>query len=170
MILCILAFFDWIHGNFIKLIFTNKKEQVKSLSLLTMMHLHTYSFFICLIFNGALYAQLGQTEIHADVRIEALIKKEGAAVPPANQPQINGYRVQLLFESERKKVENARSEFVSMYPKIDSYVQFSAPNFILKVGDFRTYLEAEAIRDQLFQEFPTGFILKEPVNLPRVDQ
>lgn len=125
---------------------------------------------ICLATMGQTLAQPGTTLIHADERIEALIKKEGTAVLPATQPQINGYRVQLIFETERKKVEEARNLFVRMYPKIDSYVQFSAPNFLLKVGDFRTYLEAEAIRDQLFQEFPTGLIMKEPVNLPRVDQ
>jgi hypothetical protein len=116
------------------------------------------------------FTQSGVTKLHADERIEALVKKEGMAIPPATQPQINGYRVQLMFETERKKVEEAKNLFVRMYPKIDTYVQFSAPNFLLKVGDFRSYLEAEAIRDQLFKEFPTGLILKEPVNLPRVDQ
>jgi hypothetical protein len=126
--------------------------------------------FIYLATMSKTFAQPGTTFIHADERIEALIRKEGIAVPPATQPQINGYRVQLIFETERRKVEEARNLFVRMYPKIDSYVQFSAPNFLLKIGDFRTYLEAEAIRDELFQEFPTGLILKEPVNLPRVDQ
>jgi hypothetical protein len=124
----------------------------------------------CLVTMNQAFTQSGVTKLHADERIEALVKKEGMAIPPATQPQINGYRVQLMFETERKKVEEAKNLFVRMYPKIDTYVQFSAPNFLLKVGDFRSYLEAEAIRDQLFKEFPTGLILKEPVNLPRVDQ
>ena len=124
--------------------------------------------FLFVVFQSL--AQLGSTYLHVDERVEALVKKEGTAVPPASQPQINGYRVQLIFETERKKVEEAKNNFVRMYPKIDSYVQFSAPNFLLKVGDFRSYLEAEAIRDELFKEYPMGLILKEPVNLPRVDQ
>ena len=132
--------------------------------------LPTYLNLVFLVTMSQALAQHGITNLHVDERIEGLVKKEGGAVPPATQPQINGYRVQLIFETERKKVEEAKNNFVRMYPKIDSYVQFSAPNFLLKVGDFRSYLEAEAIRDQLYKEFPMGLILKEPVNLPRVDQ
>jgi hypothetical protein len=49
-------------------------------------------------------------------------------------------------------------------------VVFNAPNYVLKVGDFRAELEAERIKDNLFKDFPTSFIVKELVNLPRIDQ
>jgi hypothetical protein len=129
--------------------------------------------FIFILFRFTVMPCLGQkgnVTVHADERIEDLVKKEGTPVPPATQPQINGYRVQLLFESERKLIEEARSKFITLYPKVDTYVVFAAPNFVLKAGDFRTYLEAECIRDKVFRDFPTGFITKESVNLPRVDQ
>ena len=122
-----------------------------------------------LLTNSAV-AQSGNVEIIKDARIDALVKKQGMVIPPATSPQITGYRVQLFFDSDRKLVDEARSKFIAAYPKIDSYIVFTAPNYVLKVGDFRTELEAERIKDNLFMNFPTSFIVKELVNLPRVDQ
>lgn len=116
------------------------------------------------------YSQTGNVEIIKDARIDALVKKQGIVIPPATSPQITGYRVQLFFDSDRKLVDEARSKFVAAYPKVDSYVVFTAPNYVLKVGDFRSELEAERIKDNLFRDFPTSFIVKELVNLPRIDQ
>ena len=116
------------------------------------------------------YSQTGNVEIIKDARIDALVKKQGMVIPPATSPQITGYRVQLFFDSDRKLVDEARSKFVAAYPKVDSYVVFTAPNYVLKGGDFRSELEAERIKDNLFRDFPTSFIVKELVNLPRIDQ
>jgi len=116
------------------------------------------------------YSQSGNVEIIKDARIDALVKKQGMVIPPATSPQITGYRVQLFFDSDRKLVDEARSKFIAAYPKVDSYVVFTAPNYVLKVGDFRSELEAERIKDNLFKDFPTSFIVKELVNLPRIDQ
>ncbi len=116
------------------------------------------------------YSQTGNVEIIKDARIDALVKKQGMVIPPATSPQITGYRVQLFFDSDRKLVDEARSKFIAAYPKVDSYIVFTAPNYVLKVGDFRTELEAERIKDNLFVNFPTSFIVKELINLPRIDQ
>lgn len=112
----------------------------------------------------------GNVEIIKDPRIDGLVRKQGMIIPPATSPQLPGYRLQLFFDSERKSVDDARSRFISSYPKIDSYVIYNAPNYFLKVGDFRTQLEAEKVRDALMREFPTSFIVKEMINLPRIDQ
>jgi len=122
------------------------------------------------ILTNSAIAQTGNIEIIKDARIDALVKKQGMVIPPANSPQITGYRVQLFFDSDRKLVDEARSKFIAAYPKVDSYIVFTAPNYVLKVGDFRTELEAERIKDNLFVNFPTSFIVKELINLPRIDQ
>ena len=105
-----------------------------------------------------------------DPRIENLIKQEGAVVPPATSPQITGYRIQLFFDTNKDAVNEARSKFIALYPKIDTYVIYMAPNFFLKVGDFRTQLEAEKVKATIESQFPTSNIIKEKINLPRIDQ
>lgn len=129
-------------------------------------------FFILSLFMSTLaaFTQSGNVTIIRDPRIDALIKKQSLIIPPATTPQIPGYRIQLFFDGDRKKLDEARSLFISNYPKIDSYVVFKAPNYILKAGDFRTLLEAERVKQALFRDFPTSFIAKEMINLPRIDQ
>lgn len=112
----------------------------------------------------------GEVTIIKDVRLDALVKKLGSPTPPSSTPQIVGYRVQLFFDSDKQLVDEARSKFIAQFPKVDTYLLFTAPNFVLKVGDFRTLLEAERIRESLLREFPTSFVIKELINLPRIDQ
>jgi hypothetical protein len=117
----------------------------------------------------SLYGQKGQIEIIKDPRLDFLVKKQGMAVPPAISTQITGYRLQLFFDSDRKKVEESRGKFIAGYPKIDTYMIYNAPNYILKVGDFRYQHEVEKIKNQLISSFPTCFVIREKVNLPRID-
>jgi hypothetical protein len=114
--------------------------------------------------------QKGEVTIIADSRIDQLVKKQGTAIPPAVNPQIYGYRVQIYFESDKKLVNEMQIKFLETMPKVDTYIEFNAPNYVLKVGDFRTMLEAEKIRDKALANFPTSFILKEYINLPRIDR
>lgn len=111
-----------------------------------------------------------QIEVKKDPRIEGLVKMQGTPIAPETTVQMNGYRVQLAFDSEKSTVDEARAKFSALYPKVDTYVEFKAPHYFLKVGDFRTYLEAEEIKAMTGGLFPTAFIVKERINLPRVDQ
>lgn len=125
---------------------------------------------LLLFVSTNLFAQQGNVEITKDPRIENLIKQEGTVVPPATSPQITGYRIQLFFDTNKEAVNEARSKFIAAYPKIDTYVIYMAPNFFLKVGDFRTQLEAEKVKSTIESQFPTSNIIKEKINLPRIDQ
>jgi len=111
-----------------------------------------------------------QIEVKKDSRIDGLVKMQGTPAATDNTVQINGYRVQLAFDSEKSVVDDARAKFSSLYPKVDTYVEFKAPHYFLKVGDFRTQLEAEEIKANTGTLFPTAFIVKEKINLPRIDQ
>lgn len=115
------------------------------------------------------YSQNNEIEIIKDNRIDILVKKQGEVIPPATVPQITGYRIQLFFDTEKKAVDDARAKFISTYPKIDTYVIYTAPNYFLKVGNFRTHLEAEKVKISVDRDFPTNYIVKELINLPRID-
>lgn len=128
------------------------------------------SFFLISIFFSLIsFSQENQIEIIKDYRIDALVKKQGEIIPPASVPQITGYRIQLFFDTEKKAVDDARAKFISMYPKVDTYVTYTAPNYFLKVGNFRSHLEAEKVKTSVDKEFPTNYIIKELINLPRID-
>ena len=121
-----------------------------------------------LSFSGLSYSQTGDIQIKKDARINALVAKQSEVVPPDTKTKIKGYRVQLYFDSDRGTINNARSRFIAQYPRVDTYVEYNAPNYYLKVGDFRTRLEAEKIKAAMTAEFPTSFVIEEDINLPRL--
>lgn len=111
-----------------------------------------------------------QVTIVKDSRIDDLVRAQGQGTASATTPEINGYRLQLAFDSNKSFIDDARSKFSAQFPKVDTYVEFVAPHYFLKVGDFRTQLEAEKVKAATVSQFPTGFIVKEKINLPRIDQ
>lgn len=117
-----------------------------------------------------MYAQTtGSVEVVKDSRIDELVKNQSAIVPPSTVPQMTGYRIQLFFDLDKKLVEDARAKFIALYPKIDTYIIYNAPNYFLKVGNFRTRLEAEKVKATIERDFPANFIIKEQIYLPRID-
>ncbi len=82
---------------------------------------------------------------------------------------LNGFRIQLNFDETRQTIEDERNRFLALYPEIPAYVTFNAPNFYLKVGDYRSTLDAESDKVKLIQQFPSAFVLKEKINLPKLN-
>ena len=113
--------------------------------------------FITLFYNG-LQAQI---QLIADPRIEQRVVANNSKLMP-------GYRVQLCFDSDKTLVDQARAQFVTDFPKIDTYVRFEAPNFNLMVGDFRTQKEAEELVECIRGRYPLTIVHKEQINLPRI--
>ena len=109
-------------------------------------------------------------KIIQDERIESVISEQTKIIPPSIRQKINGFRIQLSFDSNKEKINAARSLFMANHKKIDTYIAYRAPNFFLKAGDFRTRLEAEKIRSTIEPLFPTSFVIKEKINLPRLKQ
>lgn len=119
-------------------------------------------FFVLIIIWFQTNVLKAQVRLIADPRIEQGVRDKSAK-------QMPGYRVQLCFDSNKEAIDQVRSQFVSRYPKIDTYMRFEAPNFNLMVGDFRTLKEAEEFAEHIRGQFPLNIVHKETINLPRID-
>ncbi len=124
-------------------------------------------FFVCFSISN-LFSQ-GNIEIIKDPKIDALIKKQGESSASTGEPQIPGYRVQIYFDASKSKVDEMRANFNRSHSKVQVYVTYSAPNYFLRVGDFRTNQEAERFKQEIISKYPTSFVVKEKINLPRID-
>ena len=127
-------------------------------------------FCLSFLILGMCYSQDGKVTIIKDGRLDALVGEQSKVIPPEVKPQIDGFRIQLFFDSDKSKVNAKRAQFIAVYPRIDTYLIYNAPNYFLKGGDFRTRLEAEKIKAEIVGEFPTRFIVKEKIHLPRLDK
>jgi len=80
-----------------------------------------------------------------------------------------GYRVQVFYGSNRKETYSEQARFRSEYPKLNTYITYKEPNYYLRVGDFRTRMEAQSLMNELRSSFPTLFIFREKINAPDLD-
>ena len=123
----------------------------------------TYYLFLCFVSFAQQNQTSGIVNIHSDERINQLVEIEKRI------DQIQGYRLQICFDSDKGVADRARGKFLKLYPLTDTYMVFENPHFNLKVGDYRTKEEAEKIKRQIFGEFVISIIHEELVNLPRID-
>ena len=59
-------------------------------------------------------------------------------------------------------VEKMQTEFDQKFPKITSYVTYFEPNFRLRVGDFRTKLDAYRL-PEINAAYPGAFIIRDKI-------
>lgn len=104
----------------------------------------------------------GVLKVTGDQRLRALIDKYIEINQDDCPNIIEGYRVQVFSTSgtgSSQKAREARTKFLTFYPSLKAYTDYEAPNFRVRVGDFRTKLEAEKIKKMISQEFPSCFIV-----------
>jgi len=131
-----------------------------------------FSFFI----NLVAFAQRGEVTVIKDPLIDSLIARRSQvyktpAEVKAGKPVVSsyGYRVQVFYGSDRREVFNQQARFKSLYPKYNTYLVYKEPNYYIRVGDFRTRLEAQRLMNEIRPTFPTLFIFREKINAPLLD-
>ena len=82
---------------------------------------------------------------------------------------IDGFRVQIFMElgnDALRHADSVRAKFTDKYPDIPIYLIFGQPYYRLRVGDFRTRLEAENMYQRLKKRYKNAFVTADRINLP----
>lgn len=84
---------------------------------------------------------------------------------------IPGFRVQIYMDSgnqARLRTQRARAEFEQKYPDTKAYITYDEPNFKLRVGDFRTRLDARRFLEEIASDYPSDqvYIVIDNINYP----
>ena len=105
-----------------------------------------------------------QVRVVGDVAVEQMVAKH---VELNNKSKtIPGYRVQIASFSGTSSKANAfdlSDRFSADFPEVQVYIVFDEPNFKVKVGDFRTRLEAYAFLQKI-KEFYKGYVTKDNIS------
>jgi hypothetical protein len=112
----------------------------------------------------------GVITYHEDPRTSKIIDFLVAPMPPDYSTLIDGYRVQIYFNNDKKIIDEQRTKFINSHPDIRTYVRYEAPNYSIKVGNFRTEIQAAKFRNMISGEFPTSIIQTEKIELPNLDE
>ena len=81
-------------------------------------------------------------------------------------PHINGWRVQVMASTDRFQVESGRAKFRSEYPEVAAEWVLEKPYYKLRVGAFRSKLEALAFISEL-QGWPGAYPTMDAAIHPR---
>jgi hypothetical protein len=107
--------------------------------------------------------------IDRDVRLDSLVMRHSRV--NKLKDGFDGYRVQLFSGSgteARLQANNLRAEFMTLYADVPAYLVYQAPNFKVRVGDFRTELEAIHMQRQIAYQYPGGFVARDLVKFPKL--
>lgn len=104
-----------------------------------------------------------QVHVTGDVAVSRMVEKHVDL--NSRVKTIPGYRVQIASFSGVNSKNSAfelRDKFNVDYPEVQVYIVFDEPNFKVKVGDFRSRLEAYAFLQQI-KELYKGYIIKDNI-------
>jgi len=108
----------------------------------------------------------GKVTLHQDSRIDKLSEFVRSGENTVEGVKIDGYRIVIFFDQDRTIVAQQKANFLARYSGYKAYVDYVAPNYRVRVGNFRTQLEAEGFKAELLAYFPTSVVVADKIQLP----
>ena len=119
-------------------------------------------FLLMLIFNCSTF--FGQSK-NLDIEISDEIEKFLSLKILVNKNKYeNDYYAIQLYNGNYKVAKKILSEFKIKFPEWESILSFETPNYKIRVGNFKEFLEASKKLDYIRKLYPSAFLLK-PNNL-----
>lgn len=105
------------------------------------------------------------TPVVKDARIDALIRKQIYinTLATRNQP---GFRVQVVSTNKRTEANDVKAKVMQLYPQYRTYLDYAAPYFKVRIGDFKSRDDASDLRDKLSSAMPGSiFVVPTTINV-----
>jgi hypothetical protein len=120
---------------------------------------------ILMIVATSLRAQEGKVIINADPEVDQLVTlhKEHNQV----YPYVQGYRIQLFKDSGNDALNAAHQmmeKFKKQFPDLNVYLSFKEPYYRVRVGDFRTRIEALDRLQDIKRKYRSVWIIKDNIH------
>ena len=112
----------------------------------------------------------GTVTIYQDKLVDELVQKQIRLNEAGST--LDGYRIQIFSDSgnsSKAKAQTAMDEFLAKYQEAKAYLIFKSPNYKVKVGDFRSKLDAIRYLTQITADFPNAFIIPDLINFPQTE-
>lgn len=112
-----------------------------------------------------------QVKIIADGRLQTILERHIEYNEMSRS--IQGYRVRVnsfTGDNAKAKAFALKNDLQSKYPQMRVYVTFDEPNFIVKIGDFLTRLDAFSLYSDLRKQVNTTQIIRDWINNPVISE
>lgn len=81
---------------------------------------------------------------------------------------IQGYRIQIYSDNKKQPAREEKAKFLSLYNNVKAHEIYQQPYFKIRVGDFRTKLEAYKFQREIYGNFPNSFIVKDEIEVEQL--
>lgn len=142
-----------------------------------MAHIRTHILILILLIarHGGIMAQPADTStlvpgIVQDERVDQLVDKHIRI--NQNLKTIEGFRIQVFSDSgnnSKTKAQSTQEELIARYPQMGVYLTFKSPNYKVRIGDFRSRLDAQRFLNELAADYPNAFIINDQINITKID-
>lgn len=119
-------------------------------------------------FLNAAAQEKGRVVVVMDPGIDSLIARRlelNKSTAPGKSVSVSGFRVQIFSGLDRQQVYAEQTKFKTRFPVTGTYISYIQPNYRLRVGNFRTRLEAEKFMNELKKYYSSMFIFSEQIIL-----
>lgn len=108
-----------------------------------------------LLFTTFANAQEGTISIDQDVQITQLLELYKKTLDKNDY-----YRIQVGFVSNNEKAQEIKSNVEIDFPDLPSQIDFDSPTYRIRVGKFKSKLEAERKFNEVRKKYPNAMLLK----------
>ena len=77
----------------------------------------------------------------------------------------DGYRIQIMYTDVRTEAYKSKGQMYKDFPDLKSYVEYEEPYYKLRLGDFKTRLEATYFMQQVTPLYAGAFIVKDKIRI-----
>jgi len=79
--------------------------------------------------------------------------------------ELNGYRIQIYSGNKKQPARQIRLKFSQLYKGVEAHESYQQPYFKVRVGDFRTKLEALKFQKEIQENFPNSYLVKDKIEV-----
>lgn len=121
--------------------------------------------FICLIlwFSIELHGQVISTPAIDSLVLKTIEKN-------IENPTISGFRIQIYNGNSQSEADKAKTWISEFYPDLYIYIVYQAPNFKVRVGNYRSKPEAQWILFRLHDKFPSAFLVPDKISFRQIPE
>lgn len=128
---------------------------------------------VCAVVVAPFFVQAqvkGSLKVNQDPKVDAILDKHIKILEANNT--IDGFRIQIFMEAGNDAVAHADSVLTAYneaFPDIPAYLSFGQPYYRIRVGDFRSRLEAERALNSIKRKYSNAFVTAEKILPPKID-
>jgi hypothetical protein len=110
--------------------------------------------------KDSLLIKAGDVQFHSEGRIDSLEKRL------RGKTDLKGYRIQIFLGSYQD-AKNVRAKFLTNSLGLQAYIVQNAPDYVVRVGDFKTNLELHKYLDEVKKSYPGSLVVVDKIEPPR---